>query len=94
MRTHASSNGEWVHFKNTIGNELTRHKKKDTWNPEDHEGNVTKKETRRTDSNRFSLENQATKVDARRIKDDAVYEGYKFEKDGEGDFDYSLEKTA
>ena len=87
-------NGEWLHFKKTIEEELRHHVSKDTWNPEDHEGNVTKKETRRTGSNVYSVDDYAKKVDEDRIKDDAVYDGFKFEKDGEGETDYSLEKTA
>jgi hypothetical protein len=94
FRTHATSIGEWVHFKSNIKKELKNHEKKDTWNPEDHEGNVTKKETRKTDSNRFTLEDHATKVDEGRVKEDAVYDGFEFKKEGEGEFDYSLEKTA
>ena len=87
-------NGEWLHFKKTIEEELKHHVSKDTWNPEDHEGNVTKKETRRTGSNRYTEFDHAKKVDQDRIKDDAVFDGFTFEKDGEGETDYSLEKTA
>jgi thioredoxin-related protein len=93
-RTDGASVGDWVHFKNTIAKELKNYEHKDTWNPEDHEGNVTKKETRRTGSNRYAVSDYAKKVDQDRIKDDAVYDGFKFEKDGEGETDYSLEKTA
>ena len=92
-RTNGASVGDWVHFKNTIAKELKNHESKDTWNPEDHEGNVTKKETRRTGSNRYSVDDYARKVDQDRIKEDAVYDGFKFEKDGEGETDYSLVKT-
>jgi hypothetical protein len=65
--TDGASNGDWVHFKSTIAKKLKEFEKKDTWNPEDHEGNVTKKETRRTDSQHFSLGDHQKKIDQGRI---------------------------
>ena len=93
-RTDGASNGDWVHFKSEIAKGVERHMTKDTWNPEDHEGNVTKKETRRTGRHETSVHDHQTKIDADRIVDDGLYDGFGFEKDGEGEFDYSLKKTA
>ena len=77
--TDGADVGEWLTFKADLKKELKKFEKKDTWNPEDHEGNVTKKETRRTDSQKFSLDDHQTKIDQRRIKEDGVYDGFKFE---------------
>jgi len=77
--TDGADVGEWLTFKADLKKELKKFERKDTWNPEDHEGNVTKKETRRTDSQKFSLDDHQTKIDQRRIKEDGVYDGFKFE---------------
>lgn len=77
--TDGADVGEWLTFKADLKKELKKFERKDTYNPIDHEGNITKKETRRTDSQKFSLDDHQTKVDQRRIKEDGVYDGFKFE---------------
>ena len=62
-RTSGRDTGEWVHFKSELARELKNFEKKDTWNPENHEGEITKKETRRTDSQAFSVDDHAKKID-------------------------------
>ena len=90
-RTSGHDNGEWVHFKGELARKLKDFEVKDTWNPENHEGEVTKKETRRTDSQNFTLGDHQKKIDAGRIVDDGTFEGFGYdEKDGE----YSLARRA
>jgi len=90
-RTAGHDNGEWVHFKGELARKLKDFEIKDTWNPENHEGEVTKKETRRTDSQRVSVDDHQKKIDAGRIVDDGTFEGFGYD---EYDGEYSLARRA
>ena len=74
-KTSGKDNGEWVHFKSEFARELKNFESKDTWN----ENDGSKKETRRTDSQTFTVDDHATKIDEGRVAPDGTYEGFKFE---------------